>query len=134
MTHEAEQMTAVMALLEAGGALPYTIQDAKRVSVLPPAYSEVVIMRRYGGVFRNGMTRARGYRVTVRACGRTYEQAVEMRRLAREALEDSRLTVDGRTTTPIQFEDEEAVDNTETSRSGASVEWYFGASLYTYVY
>lgn len=134
MTTEADHLAAVLAMLEAGGAVPYTIQDAKRVSVLPPAYNEVTLMRRYGGVFRQGMTRARGYRITVRACGRTHESAMEMRYLVRAVLEDSRLNLGGHTSTPIQFEDEEAIDDTETSRSNPQGGWYFGAALYTYVH
>jgi hypothetical protein len=49
--------------LDAAGAVPYTIQEAKRVSVLPPAYTVVMLELRAGGTFRaTATTHRRGYR------------------------------------------------------------------------
>ena len=124
---EAAHIAAVLDALTDGDAVPYTIQQAKRVQVLPPAYNEVTVERRYGDSYRScGSTSRRGYRIAVRSLGRTIEGALEMRQAVEAALEDQRLTVDGLPTTPIRFETAQQVDDDEPG-------WFSGMSLWTYV-
>ena len=128
MSADTDHLDAILATLETAGAVPYTVQQVKRVSVLPPAYNEVTLLRRFGGAFRNTATTGTvGYRIVIHSFGRTHEGAFEMRELARTALERARLTINGKTTVPVLFESEDSIDDDEPG-------WYSGPSSYTYTH
>ena len=126
---EQDHIDAVKAVLDDAGAVPYTVQDANRVSVLPPAYNSFTVEPRAGGVLRiTATTDARGYRIAVQSCGKTYDEAVAMRIAADAALRGASLVVGSGMSTPIQFESAQPVDDQD--RPG----WYVGSQLYTYVH
>jgi hypothetical protein len=128
LSAESSHEAAAIAVLESSGAVPYTVQDANRVSVPPPAYNVVTLEPRAGGTFRTGRTGRQGYRLAVEARGQTYEGARQMREAAHAALRGVELVVDGERTTPLEFEGGQPVDDDD--KPG----WYSGLLLYKYVY
>lgn len=127
-TTESEHLAAVVDVMDTAGAVPYTLQDKKRVQVLPPAYSEVTIEPRAGGSFRMSATTSRcGYRISVVARGRTEDRAQSMRELTITALRGASLLVAGYHTTPVAFESGQPIDDDDEPG------WYSGLLLFTYV-
>lgn len=126
---ESAHLDAVLAVLDAGDAEPYTVQQAKRVSVLPPAYNEVRLEPRAGGSFRLTATTDRiGYRIVVNALGDTYERAQAMREAAFTALRGASLVIGGVRSTPVSFEGGQPIDNEDADHPG----YYAGQMLWTY--
>lgn len=125
---ESDHTTAVLAVMETGGAVPYTVQDANRVVVLPPGYNVITLEPRAGGTFRQARSTRRGYRLAVESRGQTYDQAQAMREAADRALRGVELVIDGLPTTPLVFESGQPID--EDTRPG----WYSGLLLLTYTH
>lgn len=118
MTAQAHAV-AIEALLDAvvdpKGAFEYDAVPSPR----PTRYIEFGISRRFGGEPRTSSRKATtGYRLSVRAVADTIKDARTMHEKARAALEGIRVTVDGRVSTPIQFETEEEVGPDDGKFSG----------------
>lgn len=122
---EEPNAVAVLAALNAGSALAYESDDLKAMTDLPPNYNEVTVERRYGGQSRaTGTTTRRGWRITARAVGITISNAREMRKRAATQLEGARVTVDGKTSTPIQFESADPIGEDDGRWSGLTTYTY----------
>lgn len=93
--------------------------------VLPPAYIEVQVSRRFGGLQRGSGSRdLRLMRVTARAVGQTLPQAYRMWDVI-DSLEDTSFIVAGEYTTPVEFEtDDDAIDPDDG--------WYSGTKSLSY--
>ena len=121
---EEEHAAAVIAALKAANAAPYDLDEIP--STLPTYYTEVTVTRRFGGVQRNSaQTGTQSYRITTRAVAKTVSNAREMRKRTQAALNEARLTIGGRTSTPIQFETEDVI--------GPDDGYYSGLTAWTYV-
>jgi hypothetical protein len=93
--------------------------------VLPPAYIEISVTRRVGGVERfSGVKDGRLHRVVARAVGKTVPQTYRMWDLI-DALEDTMLTIGGQLTTPVQFETDDEVITPDAG-------WFSGAKSLAY--
>lgn len=93
----------------------------------PAEYVEVIVTRRFGGERRQcGRTGAAGYRDLLRAVSRaSVDNVLTTLETCRAALEFQQLEVDGRATTPVQF---------ETATAAAPDNgWFSGATTYTHV-
>ena len=121
---EEEHAAAVIAALKAASAAPYDLDEIP--AALPTYYTEVTVTRRYGGVQRASAQRGtQSYRITTRAVAKTVSNAREMRKRTQAALNEARLTIGGRTSTPIQFETEDVI--------GPDDGYYSGLTAWTYV-
>lgn len=124
---EQQHFDAVAAALSAANARPYDYDDKPDGA----AYTLVTVSDRYGGVQRTtGQIGTRSVRVTVRAVGKTADNAREMRKRCEAALREKRLTIAGRTSTLIQFETAEPIGPDGDALS--SGQWFSGLSTYTY--
>jgi hypothetical protein len=122
---EEQHAAAVIARLNAGNAAAYDLDDLKALPAQPSIYTEVTVERRFGGDSSLGGTIARaGWRITTRTVAKTVSNAREMRNRARTQLVSARLTVDGKTTTPIRFESEDPIGDDDG--------WYSGLTTWTY--
>lgn len=93
--------------------------------VLPPAYIELHLSRRFGGEQRfSGERDGTLHRITARAVGKTLPKAYEMWDLL-DALEGIALVVGGVVTTPVEFE-------TEDEQIAPDAGWYSGSRTLTY--
>ena len=93
----------------------------------PEEYLTVSLVRRFGGERRQcGGIGTTGYRLAVRAVSHVYIENVRANlQTASDALENARLVVDGKTSTPLQF---------ETGRPATPDEgWFIGVINLTYV-
>lgn len=116
---EEQHATAIKAALTAQLAAPYDLDDAKALTAIPNAYTEVMVSPRSGAPLRNpGSTGRRGWRIATRQVGSTVSNAREMRKRTHAALEFVRLTVGGDVTTPIQFEGAELIGEDDGYWSG----------------
>lgn len=89
--------------------------EAERIKPLPPIFVLVAIERRYNPNLRmTAQAGGTGWRLLVRAAGRSSSEASWALLKVAEALNENRLTVEGVTTTPIQFETETAPRLDET--------------------
>lgn len=123
ISNEEPNAVAVLALLNAGNASAYDSDALKELPTLPANYNEVTVERRFGGQARAvGSTTRRGWRITVRSVGIVIDNAREMRRLA--DVEGARLVVDGKTSTPIQFESADPIGEDDGRWSGLTTYTY----------
>lgn len=127
---EKAHTTAVLALLNAAAANAYTIDELDAMGSLPPQYAEVYVTnrsvdagRRVSG--RSGSTD--GWRVQVRAVANRFGNAQEIRRRVHAALKNARVTVDGRTSSPMW---QSVSDDPIASDDG----WFSGMSEYEYAH
>lgn len=122
--HEAAIIAALNARLAPRKA--YGIDDVP--SPAPPLYVEVAVSRRWveGSPRGDGEKSGKGYRVLTRAVAKTDGNARLLLKMCGEALEFVPLTVEGRLTTPLEFETEDPV---ESDADG----WYVGAWTWTYL-
>lgn len=119
MSSEEQQAAAVIAALNAEDANAYDLDDIKQLTTLPASYTEVMVMPRAGAPNRNtDDTGRRGWRITTRQVGTTVSNAREARKRTHAALEFARLSVDGATTTRIQFESAEPIGEDDDYWSG----------------
>lgn len=119
--------TAVLAVLNA--ALPdsypaYDIDDVP--SPRPSRYVEVSTSRRAGGNLRaSAETATGGWRVTTRPVDQfSVTNARKAANTVRVALEFARLSVGGKTSTPVQFETSDPIE--------ADDGWHSGLTAWTY--
>lgn len=127
MTAQAN-VTAILARLDA--ALPESCEPYDLGKVPPKRPSEFVeltLTRRFGGNLKQGAAMGVvGYRFTIAAVSQTSTtNARNSLEKCRAELEFSRLVVDGKRSTPIQFETEDEADY----GSG----WFSIYTAYTYV-
>ena len=96
---EKAHLDAVIALLTAADARPYTLQELKSATSLPAQYNEVTVSQKFGsGPRRSGApSQVTQWRVVIRAVAQRYGNAQEMRRRAALALDEAKVTVDGET-------------------------------------
>jgi hypothetical protein len=95
--------------------------------ILPNIYVLVTVQRRFNGNRRltaqAGLT---GWRISARAVGRTIDEVRWAMFKVATALNEERLTISGSTTTPIQFETDQAPESDDGRFSGLA--------LYTYAH
>ena len=124
--------TAVRAAVTASLAPSWTAYDYGKVpgsdgnaGSLPSIYALVSVERRYNPNLRlSAQAGQAGWRIAVRVVGRTADEARWAMARTADALNEKRLTIAGRSTTPIQFESEQTpeLDNGR----------YSALALYTY--
>lgn len=125
LVSEATQLAAVLAALNDADAAAYDLDAIKEAANRPAYYTEVTVTARYGAEPRNtGSTGRRGWRITTRVVGDYASNAQEIRKRVDTGLRYVRLTVDGATTTPIQFESEDPI--------GEDDGWFSGLTTWTY--
>lgn len=93
----------------------------------PAEYVEVIVTRRFGGERRQcGRSGATGYRDLIRGVSQvSADNVLATLEICRAALEFQQLDVEGRATTPVQF---------ETATAAAPDNgWFSGATTYTHV-
>lgn len=97
-------------------------------ATLPPAFVQVAAYRRFvdDGRRSDGEKTAKGYRVLTRAVAKSDGNARLLLTLCGEVLEFQTLTIDGRLTTPLEFETEDPVEPDDDG-------WYVGAWTWTYL-
>ncbi len=104
-------MTAALAAINAQFSTPraYSLSDVP--ATRPPEYVTALLIRRPGARLNaGGSTGIVGYRLRVRAVSQASDSNVRNSlEKCRAALEFKRLTVGGKSTTPIQFETEDDV-------------------------
>lgn len=109
-------LTAVLAALNAGGpegsANAQELDELKKLSTLPEAYTECSVTRRFAENPRNDTTTGTdAYRIIVRQCAeKNRYNAREMRRRTRANLEYMTLTAGGFASTPVRFESADDID------------------------
>lgn len=120
---EAEALAAVLALLNTGGTIAYTIGDLQKMgTAVPQEYVEVGLSRMFGGqALNDGRTATTGYRITTRAVALKEPNAREMARRATTRLEGSRVG----DSTPVAFESADTI--------GPDDGWFSGLTLWTFV-
>ena len=104
----------------------YGIDDVPATK--PAAYVEVTAARRWveGSPRSDGEKTGKGRRVLTRAVAKTDGNARLLLRMCGEALEYVSLSIDGRLTTPLEFETEDPIDANDDG-------WYVGAWTWTYL-
>lgn len=119
MSDEEVHAAAVKAVLTTATAAPYDLDDIKATATPPASYTEVTVSRRFGGDDRNAGPKSRtGWRITTRQVAITVSNAREMRKRTHTALEDVRLTVGGKSTSPVEFEGGEPIGEDDGKWSG----------------
>lgn len=123
---EKAHLDAVVALLEAADAHPYTLQQLDEAAQLPDYYTEVVVVQRLGSGARRATDEGTTtqWRVVVRAVARRYGNAQEMRRRAGEALHRAVLTVGGESFRVARSITDDPI--------GPDDGWWSGVSEFTY--
>ena len=122
----AENATALLAVLNAAVA-PRKVYTLDKVpSPRPANYVEIGLSRRFGGERKMSTDiTPKFYRLTVRSVAQMSTNAVQDDlEKCRAALEFQRITVDGRSSTPIQFETEDPAEPDGT--------WFSGLLVFTY--
>lgn len=124
-----EQTHAAAVIARLNAVLPATVRayDVDDVPTdLPSKYVEVTVTRRYGGTRRaSASTATGGWRITTRVVDQTsIANARLTANTARTALEFYRLSIGGKTSTPVQFETAEVI--------GPDDGWWSGMTAYTY--
>lgn len=126
---ESTHLAAVVAALTATGAIPYDLGKVPGTTgnpgTLPARYTEVSVMRRFGGNPRStSQSGVEGYRITTRAVADSAANARNLRTKQHEALEELVLSVDGQFTSPIKFEGAEPIAPDEGEFSGLTTWTY----------
>jgi len=116
MATEKEHQAAVEALLTSLGAVPLALGAVP--STPPDWYTEVGVVRRYGGEQRmSGLRDGQLYRITARQVAKMLPNAQNLR--AKSAgLEGAVLTIAGQTSTPIEFESADPIAEDDGYYSG----------------
>ena len=123
---EEEQAAALLAMIAAEDVAVYEVDDLAKMSTPPQEYVEFEFEWRPGATSRQtAQQSASGYRFTTYAIGRTVSNVRESMRRTESAVRSKRLTVGGRTSTPIQRETSDA----PREREGRFVGW----TTWTYV-
>lgn len=103
MATEAQHTAAVIAALTTLQAHPYDLDTIP--SPAPDTYTEVIVHRRFGGTQRSsGEREGELYRILLRQVAKILGNARHLRSKS-AGLEGLVLTVDGVTTTPLEWED-----------------------------
>ena len=126
---ESSHTAAVTTALSTGGAVPHDLDKVPgstgNPGTLPPYYTEVSVMRRFGGNPRvTTQSGVQGYRITTRAVANSAANARNMRSKQHAALEETVLVVDGEATTPIKFDSAEPIAEDEGMYSGLTTWTY----------
>lgn len=123
---EKAHLDAVMALLTAADARPYTLGDLKAMDPSPTSYNEVHVMQKFSeGPRRSGAASAvTQWRVLTRAVADSYANAQEMRARA-ATLHEAKITVAGE-----EFFIERAVSDEPIAEDGPG--WWSGTSEFAY--
>lgn len=129
--------SAIRAAIEAmlGGSHAYDYDDVPgspqaaspdlRAEALPDIYAAVSVERRYTPPRRITAQAGRsGWRVAVRAVGRTVDEARWAQKRVAEALDEAQLTIDGHTTTAFQHESWSDAEHDDGRYSGLTVYTY----------
>lgn len=126
MTTEQQVSEAVIAALATGGGRGYTIATLKDASPLPSAYNEVHVYETTPGSARRAGagSQVQQWQILLRAVGKTFDNAREMRNRARLALHEATLTIGGDVT--VIEKDASASDEPIGEDDG----WYSGLSEY----
>lgn len=125
MSTAVENRTAVMALLSAAGANPYTLGQLAKMSTKPAQYCEVYVTERVGEVrMSGGRSSQRSWLVQVRAVAQLEDNAEKVREKVRDALEERTVTVGGVESTPIAAGPQDPI----APDSG----WFSGLGDFTY--
>lgn len=119
---------AVKAAVTAAMAPLWTAYDYGKVpgsdgnaGTLPSIYALVSVERRFNSNLRlSAQASQTGWRVTVRLVGRTIEESRWAMNRAAVALNEARLSVEGRSTSPIQFETDQSPELDGGRYSGLS--------------
>lgn len=118
-----QHVDGVLAALNAAEKVAYSIDSLP--DLRPPAYIEVTVLRRFGGVERHSGERdGRLGRIVLRAVGDTMPRAYAMWDLI-DSLENTTLTIGGVVSTPIRFETDDEVITPDEG-------WYSGAKSLAY--
>lgn len=124
MATDEEVATAFIDRLTALGAIPFDYDAYALTSPKPDNYTLVTVTRRYGGVQRAGGDRdGRLYRATARQVAKTVTNARNLRTKS-AGLEGVALTINGATTTPLEFETAQAI--------GPDDGWFSGLESWTF--
>lgn len=123
---EKAHLDAVLALMTAADAAPYTLQQLKDATALPTSYNEVHVSQKFGsGPRRAGApSQATQWRVLIRSVAQRYGSAQEMRRRAALALDEAKVTVGGE-----DYFIERAVSDDDI---GEDAGWWSGTSEFGY--
>lgn len=93
---EAKHLAAVVARLTAAGSTALTLAQLSSTTARPEHYNQVVLTERPESVRRvGGSGGSRSWRVLILSVGKRYGDAQNEREIARSALRDQSLTVDG---------------------------------------
>lgn len=127
MSDEKAHLDAVIALLTAASAAPYTLQEIKSLPAPPESYNEVTVSQKVGsGPRRAGApSQVTQWRVLIRSVAQIYDNAQEMRRLAALALDEAKVTVAGE-----DYFIERAVSDDPIGEDGPG--WWSGVSEFGY--
>lgn len=120
--------SAVKAAVTSSLAPSWTAYDYGKVpgsdgnsGTLPSIYALVSVERRFNSNLRlSAQASQTGWRITVRSAGRTIDETRWAMNRAAVALNEARLTVEGRATSPIQFEVEQSPELDGGRYSGLS--------------
>lgn len=122
MATEAEHAAAVIAALTTLQAHPY---DLDEIPASADKYTEVVVHRRFGGEQRSsGEREGELYRVMLRQVAKRLDNARHLRTKS-AGLVGMVLTIDGETTTPLEYED-------PGDPIGPDDGWWSGTQTFTY--
>lgn len=123
MATRQDHVDGVLAAFNAADKVAYSADALP--DVLPPAYIEIHVSRRFGGVQRvSGQYDGRLQRVVARVVARTLSRAYLLWDLL-DDVEGTPLTVGGLTTTPLEFE-------TEDDQIAPDQGWFSGSRSLTY--
>lgn len=92
--------------------------EAQRTATPPAIYVLLSIERRYVGPRRAGRAGRSGWRITVRYVGRTVDEARWALNQVTAAIDEVRLDIAGRRSTPVTHEDSRAIEVDDGRFSG----------------
>lgn len=127
LVSEESQLAAVVTKLRDGGSNAYSLAGLKGLASLPSYYTEVHVSKITTERTRGDTPDVRLWRVTTRAVALNYVNAQREREKAASALEGQFLTVDGSTTTRIQYDQSDDPIGPDEDR-------YSGISMYRYAH
>lgn len=103
----------------------FTVQALEEMPARPAVYVELGAMRRFGGTERlAGKPVPELWRAYTRVVAQQEVNARRLRGLVQDALEDARLSVAGKASTPVRFESADPVAPDEG--------WFSGLTTWTY--
>ncbi len=123
---EAKTLAAVVAALTAEGSTALTLSQLSSTAVRPEHYNQVLVTERLQPIRRvGGSGGVRLWRVSILSVGKRYADAQNEREIARRALEDRTLTVDG-------VESGALTSDIESSPIVPDDGWFSGSSEYVF--